>query len=183
MKDPLMMDLQLTNAAAFPQEELKLRVSNATKALADKNFDGILISVPESIYYLTGLDHGGFFAAHVLVLNRNGEMGLACRAMEKITFDNLVNNATFYGHKDHEELSDCVHQAMKDLGLWGGRVGIEKRSLFLTPHHAERIQDDNAGTSWIDASGIIDELRLVKSPLEMEFTRKASRAADLGTLP
>jgi len=167
---------------AFPQEELQSRVDRARAVLAAHDLDGILISVPESIYYLTGLDHWGFFAAHVLVLNRNGEMALVCRAMEKITYDNQVRNAAFYGHKDHEELSDYVHRAMKDLGLMGGRVGLEKRSLFLTPRHAERIQDDGAGTRWSDASGLIDDIRLVKSPLEVAYTRKAARAVDLGAL-
>ncbi|WP_418595537.1 M24 family metallopeptidase [Ponticoccus sp. (in: a-proteobacteria)] len=176
-----MKDLNMINKP-FPQQELQERVARARTVLERNDLDGILISVPESIYYLTGMDHWGFFAAHVLILNRDGKMGLACRAMEKITFDNQVENATFYGHKDHEELSDYVHQAMKDLGLWGGRVGIEKRSLFLTPRHAERIQDDGAGTRWSDASGLIDDLRLVKSPLEMSYTRKAAHAVDMGTL-
>ncbi|MGE3227417.1 MAG: M24 family metallopeptidase [Parvibaculaceae bacterium] len=166
----------------FPKDELDRRISNARKTLSDNNLDGILIAVPENIYYLTGLDHWGFFAAHVLVLNQDGKMGLCCRAMERITVENQVRNARFYGHKDHEELSDYVHQAMKDLGLMGCRVGIEKRSLFLTPRHAERIQDDGSGVNWVDSSGIIDDLRLVKSSLEMEYTRKAARAVDLGTM-
>lgn len=170
------------NTAPFPETELAARVGRAIEALKASNLDGILISVPESIYWLTGMDHWGFFAAHVLVLNRDGEMGLACRAMERITFENQVTNAGFYGHLDHEELSDYVLRAMADLGLTGGRVGIEKRSLFLTPRHAERIQAGDAQARWIDASGIIDDLRQVKTPLEMEYTRRAARAADLGTL-
>ena len=166
----------------FDEGELARRVENACGALGQHELDGILISVPESIYYLTGLDHWGFFAAHVLVLNRDGEMGLVCRAMEKITVDNQVTNARFYGHKDHEELSDHVLKAMGDLGLTGGRVGIEKRSLFLTPRHAELIQAGDQRAEWLDASGIIDDLRLVQSPLERGYTRKAARVADLGTL-
>ena len=123
----------------FPAEELQQRVSRVRAALDGQNLDGILISVPESIYYLTGLDHWGFFAAHVLVVNRGGEMALVCRAMEGITVQNQVTNANFYGHKDHEELSDHVLKAMTDIGLRGGRVGIEKRSLFLTPRHPNKI--------------------------------------------
>ena len=164
----------------FPASELKQRLQRACAALSQNSLDGILISVPESIYWLTGLDHWGFFAAHVLVLNRNGEMALCCRAMERITVRNQVENAAFYGHQDHEELSDTVLKAVADLGLKGGRVGLEKRSLFLTPRHAELIQEGDA--HWVDASGIIDDLRQVKSALEMEYTRKAARAADLGTL-
>ena len=170
------------SAKPFPEHELAARVMKARTALSENALDGILISVPESIYWLTGMDHWGFFAAHVLVLNRNGDMALACREMEKITFDNQVSNARFYGHKDYEELSNHVLKAMADLGLKGGRVGIEKRSLFLTPRHAELIQAGDAQADWVDASGIIDDLRQVKSPLEMEYTRKAARAADLGTL-
>jgi Xaa-Pro dipeptidase len=165
----------------FPEMELKSRLAAATQVLANNNLDGLLISVPENIYYMTSLDHWGFFAAHVLVLNRDGEMALCCRAMEKITVDNQVSNARFYGHKDHEELSNHVHQAMKDLGLSGARVGIEKRSLFLTPRHAERIQSAVAG-EWLDGSGLMDALRQVKSPLEINYTRKAAHAADQGTL-
>jgi len=172
----------MTYIEAFPKKELELRVANARKALQRDKLDGILIAVPENIYYLTGLDHWGFFAAHVLVLNQNGEMALCCRGMERITVENQVRNAKFYGHQDHEELSDYVHRAMKDLGLLGARVGIEKRSLFLTPRHAELIQNDRSGVEWVDASGILDDLRLVKSPLEMEYTRKAAHAVDLGTL-
>lgn len=171
----------MTNPA-FDDAELAARVVDACAALAARDLDGLLIAVPESIYYLTGLDHWGFFAAHVLVLNRNGEMALVCREMEKITVDNQVTNAQFYGHKDHEELSDHVLRAMRDLGLSGGRVGLEKRSLFLTPRHAELIQAGDAQAEWIDGSGIIDDLRLIKSPLEMQYTRQAARAADLGTL-
>ncbi|MBG6156240.1 M24 family metallopeptidase [Roseibium album] len=170
----------MTETDPFPAKELEHRVARVRSALADNDLDGILVSVPESIYWLTGLDHWGFFAAHVLVVNRNGEMALVCRGMERITVENQVRNATFYGHGDHEELSDYVLAATADLGLKGGRVGIEKRSLFLTPRHAELIQKGSA--HWVDASGIIDELRLIKSAREMQYTRKAARAADLGTL-
>ncbi len=171
----------MNNTTPFPKEELDRRIERVKAALAARDLDGILISVPENIYYLTGMDHWGFFAAHVLVMNRNGEMALACRAMEKITFDNQVNNARFYGHTDHEELSDYVVRALRDLGLAGGRVAFERRSLFLHLHHAEGILSKAADMDWSDGSGLIDDLRQAKSPLEIDYTRKAARAADLGT--
>lgn len=164
----------------FPKEELEHRIKRVNAVMSEHNVDGIVISVPENIYYLTGMDHWGFFAAHVLVLNRDGKMALVCRAMEKITFDNQVRNAGFYGHQDHEELSDYVVQAMKDLGLAGGRVALERRSLFLHLHHAEGILAKSEGVEWVDGSGLIDNLRQAKSPLEIQYTRKAAKAADVG---
>ncbi len=166
--------------APFPKDELDRRINRVKAALAEQDLDGVVIASPENIYYLTGMDHWGFFAAHVLVVNRDGEMALACRAMEKITFDNQVRNARFYGHQDHEELSGYVVQAMKDLRLSGGRVALERRSLFLHLHHAEGILAKAEGVEWADGSGLVDNLRQGKSPLEIEYTRKAAKAADVG---
>lgn len=166
----------------FPEEELAARLEKLRRAMAAADLDGLIVSVPENIYYLTGLDHWGFFACHILVVPRDGAMALACRAMERVTFENQVSNADFYGHKDHEALSDYVTRAIEDLGLSDGRLGIEKRSLFLTPHHAEAIVEKTPRADWRDASGLLDDIRLIKSPLEIGYTRKAAAAADAGTL-
>lgn len=166
---------------AFPAAELADRLVKVRRAMARQDLDGLTISVPENIYYLTGLDHWGFFACHVLVVPRNGRLALIARAMERITVENQVTNADFYGHGDGEELSDYVFQALDDLELKNARLGVEKRSLFLTSRHAERILAASEDAHWEDASGLIDEIRLVKSPLEQDYTRKAAAAADSGT--
>ncbi len=166
----------------FPPEELDLRIQAVRARMAQSDLDALLISVPENIYYLTGLDHWGFFACHVLVLPRDGKPALMARQMESITVENQVSNADFYGHADTEEPSDYVLQILADRGLSKSRIGIEKRSLFITPRIAERIQLGAPGADWQDASGLVDDLRLVKSPLEQEYTRKAAVAADAGTL-
>ena len=166
----------------FPEEELQKRLTNTRKMMREQDIDVVVISVPENIYYLTGLDHWGFFACHLLIVPLDGEMALTCRAMEKITVENQVRNAEFYGHSDTEELSDYVTQILLDKGLSNSRIGIEKRSLFMTPRIYEMILAGSPHADWSDASGIIDDLRLVKSPLEQDYTRKAAAAADAGTL-
>jgi Xaa-Pro dipeptidase len=150
--------------------------------MTEAGLDGLVVAVPENIYYLTGLDHWGFFACHLLIVPRDGRPILVARAMERITVENQVHNADFYGHQDHEELADHAARAIKNLGLADGRIGLEKRSLFLTPRHAEGIVANTTGADWQDASGLIDDIRLVKSPLEQSYTRKAAEAADAGTL-
>ena len=165
----------------FPGAELDSRLAAVRRDMSRSGLDALIVSVPENIYYLTGLDHWGFFACHVLVVPAEGGMALTCRAMERITVENQVDNAEFHGHADTEELADFVVKILHDRGLSSARLGIEKRSLFMTPRIYEGIL---AGTEadWVDGSGIIDELRLVKSPLEQEYTRKAAAAADAGTL-
>ncbi len=166
----------------FPPEELSQRLANVRARMTQEDLDGLLISVPENLYYLTALDHWGFFACHMLVVPRDGDMILIARAMERITIANQVTNARFLGHADHEDPADFAVRALTEAGLRHGRVGMEKRSLFLTPRIAEKIQQDASDIAWRDASGLVDGLRLVKSPLEMDYTRKAAIAADAGTM-
>ena len=166
----------------FPQAELNQRLANTRQMMQERGLDALVVSVPENIYYLTGLDHWGFFACHVLVVPLQGSMALACRAMERITIENQVKNAEFYGHADTEELADYVVRILQDRGLSSARLGIEKRSLFMTPRIYEMIIAGAGAADWEDGSGIIDELRLVKSPLEQDYTRQAAAAADAGTL-
>ncbi|MFQ6023947.1 MAG: aminopeptidase P family N-terminal domain-containing protein [Acidiferrobacterales bacterium] len=53
---------------AFPREEFDARRSNVRTAMVERDIDGLLIASPGNIYYLTGLDHWGFSATHVLVV-------------------------------------------------------------------------------------------------------------------
>jgi Xaa-Pro dipeptidase len=167
---------------AFPATELETRLEAVRALMRNQNLDGIIVTVPENIYYLTGLDHWGFFACHALLVPLQGEMGLMCRMMERITVENQVTNAEFFGHQDTEEPSDYIAKMINDRGLSRARVGLEKRSLFLTARIAEMTLASTPMVDWQDCSGLMDDLRLVKSPLEQEYTRKAAQAADAGTL-
>ena len=172
----------MDQAAVFPDEELAGRLAAVRAAMAGHGLDGLVVTVPENIYYLTGLDHWGYFACHALVVPADGEMRLAARAMERVTIANQVKCARFYGHGDDEDVADYIVRALADAGLASARVGMEKRSLFLTVHIAEAVIAGAPGIAWSDGSGLVDRLRLVKSPLEQAYTRRAAAAADAGTL-
>ena len=105
-------------------------------------------------------------------------MVLVCRAMERITVENQVKNARFFGHADYEDPADYVVSALSELGLMRSRIGMEKSSLFLTAKLSESIQAKTPNVEWQDTSSLVSELRLVKSNLEMEYVRKAAKAAD-----
>lgn len=172
----------MSNHNVFPKKELEQRLLNVRSELVSSNLDGIVITIPENIYYLTELDHLGFFACHLLVVPREGDMILVCRAMEKITFENQVKNALFFGHADHEDPADYIVSALSELKLLNSQIGIESNSLFLTSRLAESIKSKTPNVNWQDASNLVSGLRIIKSHLEMDFVRKAAKATDAGML-
>lgn len=167
---------------AFPARELDARRTRVAEAMRRRGLDGLVVAVPENIYYLTSLDHWGFFACHVLLVPLHGPMILVARAMERVTYENQVGNAEFIGFSDDGNPADAIVTGLRQLHLSTARLGLEKNSLFLTPRVAESLQEKTPDVAWSDASGLLDGIRLVQSPLEQAYTRKAAEAADAGTL-
>ena len=71
----------------FSTEEYEQRLTALRQEMAERGLDGCLVTTPENIYYLAGLSHQGFFAYHVLLVPRSGQLTLITRAMERITIE------------------------------------------------------------------------------------------------
>jgi Xaa-Pro dipeptidase len=166
----------------FPRSELDARLHAVREQMKARNLDGLIIAKPENIYYLTGLDHWGFFACHILVVPADGDLVIAARAMEGPTVANQVQNARFAGHLDTEDSGQFFAATITAEGLGSQRLGLEKKSLFLTAHISEQLHAGLPQAHIEDASGLVDALRLILSPLELDYTRKAAAAADAGTM-
>jgi Xaa-Pro dipeptidase len=69
-------------------------------------------------------------------------------------------------------------RVLAEAGLAGARLGVEKRASFLPLHFAEGLRDRMPDATWHDCSGLVDDCRLVQSPLELEYTRRAARVSD-----
>lgn len=165
------------HANPFSDAELARRVHAVRDAMQVEQLDLLLLSSPENIFYLTGLDHWGYFAPHLLLVPISGEMVLVTRQMERVSIEHMVRNAQFVGHSDSETAADLAARHLKGFS---GRAGIESWSSGLAYGFAQRLTTSVAA-DWCDASGLIDQLRLVKSKEEQALMRRAAVAGDAGT--
>lgn len=84
----------------FASEEYAARLDRVRNSLAAHNLDGMLISSPENINYLTGLSYLGFFAYQLLVVPLHGEPILITRAMEHATIRDKVPDVRHVKYSD-----------------------------------------------------------------------------------
>lgn len=167
----------LPDAAAqpvFPEEEFAARRAKVGAAMAAAGLDGLVVAAPENIFYLTGLDHQGFFALHLLIVTAAGEMVLIARAMERITVEDQVRGTRFVGYGDSDDPARVACAVLAECGLTGGRIGVEKHTLFFPPRVYEALLAGAPRATWLDASRLIEDLRLIKSPREIAYTRQAA---------
>jgi Xaa-Pro dipeptidase len=114
-----------------PGQEHDARLAALRAFMLGRGLDAVLVSAPENIFYLTGLDHWGYFAPHILIVPRQGEVVLVTRAMEGVTVANQVRNARFEGHGDHETAADAAGRALHGCGLTLRDIGTEQWSSGL----------------------------------------------------
>jgi len=162
----------------FPDEEYDTRLANLRRLMAERDLDACLIASPENIFYLSGLSHLGFFAYHLLIVPHSGKMTLIARAMEHVTINKLVvepGRVVFKGYPDSADQAQFTCNVLRELGLTSAKLATEKSNLYLFPRITEGIAEHLPQASVADCSGMVDSLRQIKSPRELDYTRQASQ--------
>jgi Xaa-Pro dipeptidase len=155
----------------------------------EHDLDALVVTSPENIYYLIGLTHQGYFAFTMLVLPREGELSLLTRQMEAVTISQQAPDVGHIGYSDDDDAGDAAVAALKRLGIARGRVGVDRSSMFLPAGIWEGMTIRLPGVEWVDTSrsastasrfrtGLVDEVRLVKSEAELAYIYKAAEISD-----
>jgi Xaa-Pro dipeptidase len=161
----------------FSDAEIARRLAAFRTELNARKLDGAVVAAPENVFYLTGLDHWGYFAPHLLIVPLQGTPVLVTRAMERVSVEKQVRAAEFRGHSDSETAADMAARVLRDLKLNGRRVGLEYWTSGLSHGLALSLRAQ-AEADWHDISNLVDDLRLVKSAEEQALMRKAAAVTD-----
>jgi Xaa-Pro dipeptidase len=169
-------------ALHFERGEFAARVAAARAALNKEQLDAVILTAPESHYYLTGYDTSGFVFFQCLVLTadetpptlltRRPDLEQACRT-------STIDDIRLWYDKEGADPSEELLAILEEKKLGGGRIGIELRSFGLTADKYELIRRRLAGwCTLVDASHLVRALRVVKSPAEIAYVRRAAELAD-----
>jgi Xaa-Pro dipeptidase len=119
----------MTAHAGFPQEEFDRRLAKLRVCMDAAGLRGLLVAAPENVFYLTGLEHQGYFAYELLIVPLEGQPVLVTRAMERATVRDQVPWVRHVGYSDgiepvpapRDRSEDIV---MTDMTEQGDAVGL-----------------------------------------------------------
>jgi Xaa-Pro dipeptidase len=163
----------------FSAAEIDARQQRVRAALAARGLAAAVFAAPESVFWLTGLDHWGYFAPHLLIVPADGAPVLVTRAMERVTIERQVTAAAFAGHSDSETAADRAAAVLAGRGLRGARLGLERWTAGLSLGLGTALTEALAA-DWQDVSGLVDALRRVKSLEEQALIRRAAAVSRAG---
>ena len=168
-------------ALHFERLEFDARRDRLMIEMAEKKLDAILLFAQESMYWLTGYDTFGFCFFQSLVVKSDGSMMLLTRSadLRQARQTSIIDNIVLWTDREGANPALDLRNLLNDLGLLGARIGVEYDTHGLTAFNGRRLDEQLQTFGQIsDASGIVNRLRLFKSPAEIKKAEKAANLAD-----
>jgi len=165
----------------FTKEEFKERQSRVIKKLKNQGLDALLMFRQESMYWLTGYDTFGFVFFQCLVLTAKGNLILLTRAPDLRQAQNtsIINDIRIWVDKDKSSPMNDLKNILSELGLEKSNLGVEYEAYGLTGRNAMKLNNSlNNFATLHDKSELISHFRVVKSPAEIAYVKKAAELAD-----
>jgi len=168
-------------ALHFTESEFSARRTRLMARMAEEKLDALLLFAQESMYWLTGYDTFGYCFFQTLVVKADGSLTLLTRTpdLRQAKQTSTIENIVVWVDRMNADPAVDLRNLLSDLDLLGMRVGVEYDTHGMTGRVARLV--DNQLTNFceaVDASYLVSNLRLVKSPAEIAKVAEAAELAD-----
>lgn len=169
----------------FSREEFAARREAVSRAMSEKGLAWLVLFHPVSIRWLTGSDAKSYQEFQCLIVPASGPLTIMAREGERneLQDEALVDRIETFGGGENEDPIPRFERLADELGLLRGRCGIEVPAYYLHPHHYVRLRELLGPSFAAEATSLVHDLSLVKSPAEIDYIRKAHAIADAAMAP
>src|SRR5262249_37518380 len=168
-------------APHFTPRELADRRRRACVRMTEQGLDGLLLFRQESMYYLTGYDTSGYSMFQGMYLGADGSLALCTRSadLRQARITSVVEDVRIWRDRAGATPGDDLREMLDSYGCRGKRLGVEYHAYGLTAQRGRMVDAALHGFCRAeDASDVVRLLRLVKSPAELGYVRRAGALAD-----
>ena len=177
----------------FSLAEYKTRLSVIRKHMADNKIDLLWLMAPESLYYVSGYTCEWYqaqspkqwpatsgIAVHVdhdyFIMFDTPSERVMCR------FVTCAEDIRTFPIDNRRDGIGFIMDELNSEGWLDGSVGMELYSYRPNPAISARFRAafEDAGTTVVDGSDILREVRWRKSPQEIAYLEQAARITDIG---
>lgn len=170
----------VTPAYWFERQEFLGRLTRVQDALREKQLDGLVAFLPETVTWLTGYFTRAYGTLQFAIIPAEGEPTLFCRDVEEYYLDStcVFSDRVMWTDSD-DRMKVAADAILSRIGA-SARLGIELSAWPLSAGRYEYLKAALPGILWQDESDLTPRMRLIKSPAEIAFQRRAAKAAEAG---
>ena len=166
----------------FSREEFSHRQKKTRKHLQELGLDGLLLFKIEDMYWLTGYESDGFCIFGSMFIGTDGALTHLTRPADlgNLSYSSICEDVRISPDTEDSTRAEHIKDMLRSLGMEGKKIGIQVDTMGLTPRLFLEIKEILDG--WCNlavAPDFIRVLRLVKSPQELSYFRKAGEIMDI----
>jgi len=165
----------------FSREEFSSRQNRTRKLLQELELDGLLIFKIEDMYWLTGYESDGFCIFGSMFIGTDGALTHLARPADlgNLSYSSICKDIHISPDTQSSSRAEHIKDMLRSLGMEGKKIGIQLDTMGLTPRLFLEIKGTLDGWCNLTAApDFIRILRLVKSPQELKYFRKAGEIMD-----
>jgi Xaa-Pro dipeptidase len=170
----------VTKAYWFPREEYLARVEKVRAKLIEHELDALIAFYPETVTYLTGFFTRGYTSFQFAIIPVDGDPLLFCRDVEEYYLDSTCVFPKRVMWTDSDDRNAVAARAILESLGPKPRIALEMQAWPLTLARFNAMKDAVPGATWSDFGQVTSAMRLIKSPAEVEYQRRAGVAAEAG---
>ncbi|WP_168661823.1 M24 family metallopeptidase [Paraburkholderia sp. SG-MS1] len=167
----------------FEPAEFADRQSRVRAAMQRKSLDALIVISPININYLVGAAAKAYQVFQCLIFTLEEKpltLMLRLGDVAEMLDLSLAEDVRGWGGRRYEDPIEVFRRIMAEKGLLKARIGIEMPAYYLSVHNYLKLKDVLADATVSDETMLVERLKYVKSPAEIEYIREAARIADVG---
>lgn len=168
----------------FEKGEYLTRIQRAKERMEKAGIEALLVADPANMNYLSGYDGWSFYVPQVLILSMGEQEPIwigrvmDANGAKHTTFlppNNIIGYPDDYVQSPVKHPMNFIAEVLKERDLTGGVIGLEMDAYYFTAKCFIELKKSLPEARLEDAHLLVNWVRIVKSPQEIEYMRQAGK--------
>ena len=162
----------------FDLQEFESRRENVRRQMALQGIDTLILHSAPNILYLSGHHTLNIWDYQCFVIPAEKPPFMVLWQFERGRFEASAVQTELELYPTHADPIEETCNALRTRGLDQGTIALEAQSRYLVPKMHDSLRDALHGARTVNGSGIVDNVRNIKSASEIEVMRLAAGITD-----
>jgi ectoine hydrolase len=177
--------MAIVDTFRFTDAEYEDRLARTRAAMAAAGLDTLVMSDPSNMAWLTGYDGWSFYVHQAVIVGPTGDPVWFGREQDAqgairtcyMAHADIIGYPDYFVQSTERHPMDYLAAKLTERAWHTGHIGVEMDNYWFS---AKGFQSLSAGLPQplVDATGLVNWLRGVKSPAELDRMRKAARLVE-----
>lgn len=171
----------------FGIEEHRTRLERIWRKMQERDIELLVLSDPCNLYYSTGYDAWSFYVPQVVLVPLGSDRPIwigremDARGAQLTTFLEAADidpYADTFVQSANSHPMTHVASVIRNRGWSHARIGVELGSYYFGARSWDVLRAELPDAQWVDASLLVNWVRVVKSDAELSYMKDAARIVE-----